>query len=1028
MPCNDEASCGAIDCTFSEGHKVSNHVSGGSSQRIASTLAKLDLTRLAKRLVSEDGLPDLAFALLVIEEYKKFFFLLAESSGDDDDDKVVVDDDNITDKGCPMYLPSGMVDLVWQRHMLDTANYFEDCDRFDLPQGYCHRHELLSCNDESLVPSSDGVDCFVVAQKHYAFTVRAYEALYGSAPPQDIWPAMYDYAGRVENRKVIDGYTGVDGSGTTTAEKRYISYAIPHATISTVTMTPLLSAVKDIASYELPAEETLVRSLAWVGELVFDSLPLKQARSVQGEVICQISFDPNPTQSQKRACLVRKVVVEYARFLLLLMRQAHLDYVASRESREPERIAEITPSKLVDELWHAHILCSPAYFAFCDEYAPLGSYIHHYPHFDKPHNYHVPGFNSTLALYKEVYNTDPGVVWGVLGESGGGGDGGGGGGGCGGGGCAGCGGGGCGGGFGGGYRRAPLVNYGLINAATGCGAGIHRASCGAGNVDPTDRRPPLPIWQLPQKPWVDLSENAWRKLLCDIDIFSVCLNRHNLDPKPPLSSYVIKEPYSTTYQKQYWLRSPAPKPIPFMSEQFVSRRIYEQWQRQVELVMEERCSAACLISALPSDILKDKFWVDWKLSVQQAIDRIVAEILQAASSIGLLCRIVYSRDRKGATICLEAMSAQRKWAPPPIVSSLSLPENSPIQWNPQQISPINVYRFQQEYVVSNANPYFATVVSPTSTAPIATSASSGKLITSNSANAVQVCRLLLYSTVQLQALVKQDIPLEAEITIWSQQHLIQRLPYEDSYIVKHLFKAETVERIEFMNEDAVSARMFRYIQSRFELLVTARYAIARVIALLGEGWLKTHLQGDWVFATEMMLTGLCAELNEALFLPTIDLKLQLDRLTGGSCMLSIVKIPNGALMKRISLSTSSSRKPQSLAMLRGRAFPEMRELPNYALAFAAMLALVNAAIPSVQLILQPLAQSGQMPAPLPVSTQLPQQPGTETLSITIPTGYPQHGGELQVVSPTTGLLYRFQPPAGALPGSQILVVIGSVAR
>lgn len=46
------------------------------------------------------------------------------------------------------------------------------------------------------------------------------------------------------------------------------------------------------------------------------------------------------------------------------MRQAKAEMLAAEEGRVLEKTAEITPSKLVDELWHAHILCSPAYFAF----------------------------------------------------------------------------------------------------------------------------------------------------------------------------------------------------------------------------------------------------------------------------------------------------------------------------------------------------------------------------------------------------------------------------------------------------------------------------------------------------------------------------------------------------------------------------------------------------------------------------------------------------------------------------------------
>ncbi|RYH15449.1 hypothetical protein EON65_31765 [archaeon] len=319
---------------------------------INSTLAELDLSRLAKRLVSEDGLKDENFAHLVIEEYKKFFFTLAECS---------------CDAPCPIYLPSPLVDLVWQRHMLDTANYFTDCDRFDLPQGYCHRHELLGSNN-SWINSSTTVkeegDDYVFAQKHYSFTLQAYKTLYGCAAPQAIWPTVYDYGARVENRKVVGKFKATDDGveGNTQEEKRYISYAVPHANISSLTLS--LSATTDIASYQLPTEETLVKNLTWVGELVFDTLPLKQLKCVQGEVISKISFNINPIQSEQRSCMVRKVVVEYARFLLLLMRQAQFELSASQESRELKNTLEITPSKLVDELWHAHILCSPAYFAF----------------------------------------------------------------------------------------------------------------------------------------------------------------------------------------------------------------------------------------------------------------------------------------------------------------------------------------------------------------------------------------------------------------------------------------------------------------------------------------------------------------------------------------------------------------------------------------------------------------------------------------------------------------------------------------
>ena len=294
---------------------------------------QLDLSRLAKRLVSEDGLADEATALQTIEEYKKFFFMLTECEE--------------TSTIC--YLPSTTVDLVWQRHMLDTENYFIDCDRFDMPQGYCHRHELRGSTIAINLPNleeksglSTNTDNAAV-QDNYSATMRAYEAMYGCPPPKAVWPDIYDYGAQIEKRKFVNSRT----------DEKYLSYAIPHATIPPAVIPQIA-----IADYALPDECMLIKNLLWVGEHVFDTLPLKQLKCVPGEVICQVSFEP------QRETAVRKVVREYARFLLLIMRQSKVKLIAAHEGRELEKTEEITPSKLVDELWHAHILCSPAYFQF----------------------------------------------------------------------------------------------------------------------------------------------------------------------------------------------------------------------------------------------------------------------------------------------------------------------------------------------------------------------------------------------------------------------------------------------------------------------------------------------------------------------------------------------------------------------------------------------------------------------------------------------------------------------------------------
>jgi hypothetical protein len=299
---------------------------------------QLDLSRLANRLVSEDGLKDIDFAHEAILEYKRFFFILTESG----------------EFPCRRFLPSSIVDLVWQRHMLDTLNYFDDCNRFDMPGGYCHRHELYSTGTDVV----DGITCLESAkavcpsvldnavQAHYTFTLKEYESMYGCRPREDVWPRVYNCVAQHEKRKMK--------ITATAAEMRCLSYAVPHAGV------PYLNpaTMEDIDTYVLPDELVIMKNTMWVGEMVYKTLPLKQLKCVKGEVISQISFEPQGQDA------VTNVVREYARFLLLVMRRARDDMIASRQGRMLREQPEITPSKLVDELWHAHILCSPAYFQF----------------------------------------------------------------------------------------------------------------------------------------------------------------------------------------------------------------------------------------------------------------------------------------------------------------------------------------------------------------------------------------------------------------------------------------------------------------------------------------------------------------------------------------------------------------------------------------------------------------------------------------------------------------------------------------
>jgi poly-beta-hydroxyalkanoate depolymerase len=106
-----------------------------------------------------------------------------------------------------------MVDLVWQRHMLDTFNYFEDIDRFGMPGGSCHRHELYSAGTDvdDLIDPDPGATATAEmcpspqdhsTQSHYMSTLKEYENMYGRRPREDIWPRVYDYVAQHEKRKI----------------------------------------------------------------------------------------------------------------------------------------------------------------------------------------------------------------------------------------------------------------------------------------------------------------------------------------------------------------------------------------------------------------------------------------------------------------------------------------------------------------------------------------------------------------------------------------------------------------------------------------------------------------------------------------------------------------------------------------------------------------------------------------------------------------------------------------------------------
>ena len=98
-------------------------------------LRRLDLSRLLRRLVSEDGLGSLENAVAAIAEYKRFLRLARLHPAES-------------------LQPSAAVDAVWQRHLLDTKVYEADC----LELFGTHAHRLYLPHQRALrswLPCSD---------------------------------------------------------------------------------------------------------------------------------------------------------------------------------------------------------------------------------------------------------------------------------------------------------------------------------------------------------------------------------------------------------------------------------------------------------------------------------------------------------------------------------------------------------------------------------------------------------------------------------------------------------------------------------------------------------------------------------------------------------------------------------------------------------------------------------------------------------------------------------------------------------
>lgn len=95
-----------------------------------------------------------------------------------------------------------------------------------------------------------------------------------------------------------------------------------------------------------------------------------------------------------------KAVSEYRRFIFMALSAKH----------------PCVPSRVVDEVWHAHVLHSRDYTAFCKAIGQ--DYIHHEPALPGESADLVPYFEKTTALYEKCFGEKPDrTVWGISGQA-----------------------------------------------------------------------------------------------------------------------------------------------------------------------------------------------------------------------------------------------------------------------------------------------------------------------------------------------------------------------------------------------------------------------------------------------------------------------------------------------------------------------------------------------------------------------------------------------------------------------------------
>lgn len=110
---------------------------------------------------------------------------------------------------------------------------------------------------------------------------------------------------------------------------------------------------------------------------------------------------PTLTDEEKRVVMIQyekendsdgaqALLVEYLKFMQIK--------IGEQDTTDKK----VAPSKKIDEMWHAHILSTKEYFAFCERYND-GEYIHHDPSMtDVPTRYTL-----TWQKYFELFGSNP---------------------------------------------------------------------------------------------------------------------------------------------------------------------------------------------------------------------------------------------------------------------------------------------------------------------------------------------------------------------------------------------------------------------------------------------------------------------------------------------------------------------------------------------------------------------------------------------------------------------------------------------